>query len=62
MAKMPVFYPIEVDGLCSCLFLHQNGHYGHVHMARGGHGLLKVLLRFAMPDPSMPCGRAATHP
>jgi hypothetical protein len=32
------------------------------HCARGGHGLLKVLLRLVMPDPSMPCGRAATHP
>ena len=60
MAKMPVFYLIEVGRLC--LFLHQNGHYGHVHVARGGHGLLKVLLRLVMPDPSMPCGRAATHP
>ena len=59
MAKITLFQPIEVGGLCSCLFLDQNGHYGHVHMARGGHRLPKVLLRPSMPDPSMPCRRAA---
>jgi hypothetical protein len=31
---------------------------GHRHMARGGHGLPKVLSGPAMPEPSMPCGRA----
>jgi hypothetical protein len=28
-------------------------------MARGGHGLPKVLLGPAMPNPLMPCGRPA---
>jgi hypothetical protein len=30
----------------------------HGRMARGGHGLPKVSRGLAMPDPSMPCGRA----
>jgi hypothetical protein len=36
----------------------------HGRMARGGHGLPKVSVGLAMPDPSTPCGRPAAicHP
>jgi hypothetical protein len=34
------------------------GFANHGRMARDGHGLPKVLLGPAMPDPSTPCGRA----
>jgi len=32
--------------------------YYQAPIARGIHGLLKVSLGLAMPNPSMPCGRA----